>query len=254
MKAILTNGIVSLIVLGIGTANLYAADGYGDVTGQFVLMDDVPEPEIAVEKGDPAVRDSAVCAAETLYKNDLVIDPDTKGIQHIFVYMRRASDIHPDLEQPSDAEVVFDQKNCRFMPHTLLVRTGQSVTVKSDDPVAHNTHTYPILGQAVNFLLAPNDREGVPVPCTIPEPLPIQVKCDIHPWMQAYWLVLSHPYMAVTDSEGKFKIEKLPAGEHEFIVWHERVGYIDRRFNVTIEADQTTELEAVEVPLEQFEK
>ena len=35
-----------------------------------------------------------------------------------------------------------------------------------------------------------------------------------------------HPYVAVSALDGTFKISKLPAGELEFQVWHERVGYL----------------------------
>ena len=30
------------------------------------------------------------------------------------------------------------------------------------------------------------------------------VKCDIHPWMNAYVHAVSHPYFAITDAKGKF--------------------------------------------------
>ncbi|MEZ6125260.1 MAG: hypothetical protein R3C49_19095 [Planctomycetaceae bacterium] len=62
------------------------------------------------------------------------------------------------------------------------------------------------------------------------------MKCDFHPWMMAYWLVLDHPYAAATDAEGNFTISNLPVGEHEFRIWHERAGYIDRKFMVNVKA------------------
>lgn len=41
------------------------------------------------------------------------------------------------------------------------------------------------------------------------------------------WLVLrDNPYMAVTDADGRFAIKNLPVGEHEFVLWHERIGYL----------------------------
>jgi hypothetical protein len=65
--------------------------------------------------------------------------------------------------------------------------------VKSDDPVAHNTHTYTLRSDPVNIIIPPNDREGVPVRKPNPELLPMPVKCDIHPWMAAHWLIVDHP-------------------------------------------------------------
>ncbi|MCA9114568.1 MAG: hypothetical protein KDA79_05740 [Planctomycetaceae bacterium] len=240
------------------TVTATAADGYGTITGRFLLEGDVPKAAVQVEKGDASVKDSAVCAADTLLKNDLIIDSESKGIQNIFIYLRRAKDIHPDLKEPKTKELVFDQKGCRFTPHAMFVQVGQTVLVKSDDPIAHNTHTYPLRNNPDNFLIRPNDRDGVPIKPRVGELLPIQVKCDIHPWMLSYWLILDHPYAAVTSKDGSFKIEKLPAGKHEFRVWHERVGYVNagekRGFEIEVADGETTDLGTVKVPLKVFEE
>ena len=252
-------GLYALLIMGAvvtATPLLQAADpGYGTISGQFVLDGAVPERELAVKKGDPAARDPAVCAAADVYADDLVIDSESKGIANIFIYKRKARNVHPDLVKTPDAqrEVVFDQKGCRFIPHTMLVRTDQVVVVKSGDDCAHNTHTYPIRGSGLNMVISPNDRNGVKMEHPISEPMPTQVKCDIHSWMVAYWLILDHPYAAKTDENGKFSIEKLPVGTHEFRVWHERVGWIDRKFVVEV-AEGANELPVVEVPVARFDE
>lgn len=236
------------------------AEGWGSVTGRFELEGAPPELPLEVVKGDANVKDAPCCAAQDVPNESLVVDAKTKGIQNIFVYLQKApAEIHPSLKSSEKKELVLDQKGCRFIPHALVVRTDQQVVVKSDDNVAHNTHTYPIRGQSVNFILKPNDREGIKVPISATERLPVQVKCDIHPWMLAYWLVLDHPYAAVTDADGNFKIENLPAGEHEFIVWQERKGYLYRpgtdRFptlKVKIEDGKTTELGTIKIPASKF--
>jgi len=80
--------------------------------------------------------------------------------------------------------------------------------------------------------------------------LPIQVKCDLHSWMQAYWLVLDHPYSAITQADGTFEIKDLPVGTHQFRVWHERVGYLERSLKVKIKDGQTTQLDPMEYKIE----
>ena len=80
--------------------------------------------------------------------------------------------------------------------------------------------------------------------------LPIQVKCDLHNWMLAYWLVLDHPYSAITQADGSFEIQNLPAGTHKFRVWHERVGYLERKLSVEIQDGETTELSSMEYRVE----
>jgi hypothetical protein len=85
---------------------------------------------------------------------------------------------------------------------------------------------------------------GVPCTYTKAENGPIEVKCDLHPWMRAYHFPIDHPYVAVTDQDGKFSIKGLPAGKHVFKVWHEKAPgdakLLERRLEVTIEADQDT--------------
>lgn len=236
--------LAALLISGMNffTPATASAAEWGSVTGRFVFDGPAPKPTVQRKKGDPNVKDPNVCAATDHLNNDLVINSDNKGIQNIFMYMRRAKDVHPDLKESKEKTVVFDQKGCTFKPHALIVRTDQKVIVKSDDPVAHNTHTFPIKNQAVNFILAPNDREGKEVANPIPEILPMQVKCDIHPWMTAYWFVVDHPYAIVSDADGKFTIENLPAGKNDFRIWHEKAGYLDRKFSVNVKPGETIDL------------
>jgi len=229
------------------------AEGWGSLEGQFILKGDIPDVPPVVEKGDTTKKDAEVCAAKEIPNEGKMFDPKTKGIANVVIYMRKAPAVHPDLEKPKEEKVVFDQKNCRFFPHVLIVRTDQKVVCKSSDAVAHNVHTNPFGNTAANFIVQPNDEEGQDVAMPVPESLPVKIVCDIHPWMEAYWVVTNNPYTAVTDKEGKFKIDYLPEGDLEFRVWNEATGYIDRKFKVTVKAGETTTVEPVEVDVKEFE-
>ena len=226
--------VSSLAVLSTPAANAQ----WGSVKGQITVTGDVMPLKLIVKKGDAAVKDSAVCAAEDIPDESLVIDPATKGLANVVVWLaKKPAKMHPDLVKSKDAEVTFDQKGCRFLPHVLIVRTDQKVRVLSDDAVAHNTHTYPLKNQQVNFIVAPSDRKGIAVPSVnIEERLPAKVGCDIHPWMQAWWVILDHPYAAVTNAKGEFEIANLPDGEHEFRLWQEKAGYLERSRKITVKA------------------
>ncbi len=248
---------IFIVALLASSTSFFAAEeanaaGWGSVTGQFIFDGPVPEKVVQRKEGDQAVKDPAVCAAMKHFNNDLVINPDNKGIQNVFMYMRRAKKVHPELKKSKEKTVVFDQKGCTFSPHAMIVRTDQTVNVKSGDSVAHNTHTFPIKNQAVNFILAPNDREGKDVANVIPEILPMQVKCDIHPWMTAYWFVVDHPYAIVSDKDGKFTIENLPEGKNDFRIWHEKVGYVERKFTVDVKDGKTVDLGQIKISAEKF--
>ena len=236
--------------------------GYGDITGQILFDGDVPTLKLAVTEGDPKVKDPTICAAKNLTVNELLVDPETKGIANVFVYIyhknikKHEIKIHPEAAKIKESEkvIVFDQKNCRFLPHVMVIRNGQHVLIKSADGCAHNTHTSTIFNDEFNTIISPNDRVGVLLDTLeVPESLPMPVKCDIHPWMKAHWLIINHPYAAVTDKDGKFTIEKLPVGEIEFRVWHERPGYLDRKYVVTVEEGKN-ELEPRKFPASEFEE
>ena len=257
-RVMLTGGCVAVaLCVQLLTPNLArplsaADEKYGTLTGQFVLDGAIPVLKPLVAKGDAGTKDAAVCAADTVPDDGLVVDPASKGIANIFVYIKKAKDVHPSLKTPASPTVAFDQKGCRFFPHALFVRTNQEVKVLSEDPIAHNTHTFPLRNQAANTAIKPNERVGVPYKNAVSESLPMEVKCDFHPWMKAYWLVLDHPYAAITDKDGKFTIENLPAGEHEFVVWQEKVGYVERKLKVNVKAGGTTNLGTVKVPVAKF--
>ena len=63
--------------------------------------------------------------------------------------------------------------------------------------------------------------------------------------MRAYWLIIDHPYAALTDKDGKFQIDNLPVGEHNFRIWHERIGDIKKEYKVSVTAGDRVELPAV---------
>ena len=233
--------IVASFVVALAVQSAQAAD-YGNFSGQIVLDGGIPILIPKVRKGGD-VKDKQCCAAKTVANDELVVNKDNKGIQHIFIFLRSKvskKDIHPTLRKSKKNEVNFDQENCQFKPHSLIVRTDQRVVVKSQDNIAHNTHTFSIFNAGVNFIVSANDQVGVKMPAfPTKERLPFEVKCDIHSWMRAWWLVVDHPYATTTDKDGKFSIDKLPAGEHTFTIWHERVGYIVKEYDVKITRNKT---------------
>lgn len=230
-----------------------AAD-VGAIEGQIVLDGDAPKLLPKVSKGDATARDPATCAADEVPDESLVVDPASKGIANVIVYLRKApANMPAALKVSKEKELTMDQKGCRYFPHVLAVRTDQTVKCISSDPVAHNVNIAPFTNDPKNFIVAGNDKQGTAVTLPKPEGLPVNVKCDIHTWMQSYWVVTDHPYVAVTDKDGKFKIEGLPVGEHSFTVWQEKAGYINRKFTVNVKAGLQT-LPVTKVPVAAFEK
>jgi len=51
----------------------------------------------------------------------------------------------------------------------------------------------------------------------------VRVFCDIHSHMNAFILVFSHPFFAVTDGDGRYHIDNVPPGGYGVIAWNEGV-------------------------------
>lgn len=216
---------------------------FADLTGQILLDGAVPTLKNKVNKGDAAAKDAAVCAVMDIPYYNLSINPTNQGIADVFVYIRKAAKVKPELAAVPSEPIVVDQKQCMFVPHAMIVRCNQQVIATSQDAVPHNIHGYNVFNPGFNFTVAANDREGQKVPVdkanAKAEPLPIAVKCDIHTHMESFWLVIDHPYAAVTDADGKFTIAGLPVGKHTLTIWHSTGGYIAKTLDVEIKADGT---------------
>jgi hypothetical protein len=254
--------IAAAFVLWLGsipTGRSLAAD-YGTLTGRFVLEGDIPKFEALVKAGDSKAKDPAVCAKDSVPDESLVVDPQTKGIANVFVFLSKApKDVHPDLKASKESLVKFNQKGCRFFPHALILRTDQEIAILSDDPISHNTHVNPVRNASQNQTIGGNERSGlVKWKFSLPERSPAKVNCDIHGWMNAWWLIVDHPYAALSDKEGKFTIEKIPAGTHNFLIWQERsewlLGPQKRSIKVTIQPNETTDIGVMKIPASTFAK
>jgi hypothetical protein len=58
------------------------------------------------------------------------------------------------------------------------------------------------------------------------------VRCDVHGWMQATIRVDPHPFHAVTDARGAFRIDGVPEGRYTLEVWHEKLGTLSKEVEV----------------------
>jgi len=64
--------------------------------------------------------------------------------------------------------------------------------------------------------------------------------------MSAFILVLSHGYFAATGTDGRYRIERVPPGEYDVVVWTD--GEERSRKRVRVAPETTTELDFVVEP------
>lgn len=233
--------------------------GWGTIVGKLAFEGDAPAPRMLPTGG----KDPTACHPEGVLDDSLVVDSGSKGIKNIVIYARKVGRVNEEYEATAAEPVVFDQKNCQFLSHVVALRTSQPLDIKNSDPVAHNTSITPPADKGTNPLLPAGKGESFKFGRQ--QNVPVPVTCSIHPWMKSYILPRENPYFAVTDAQGAFKIDKLPAGEEiDFQVWHERgngsqgalviPGLTDGqgRFKKKLEPDQELDLGAVNVPAGNF--
>ena len=159
---------------------------------------------------------------------------DDGAVENVFVYLREAPAGVAD-EKPEEA-VRLEQRGCLYTPRILGVRVEQNIEIVNDDPTLHNVRALakanrpfnigqPARGTRTKFFRAPEK--------------PIQVKCDVHPWMSAYVFVMEHSFHSATGSDGQYRIDGLPAGTHELVFWHEKLG------EQTVEVEVTGDVEGL---------
>ena len=130
----------------------------------------------------------------------------------------------------SDAPAVtVDQKGCAYHPHVSAVRVGQTINITSHDAVMHNVHVIPEVAGQQNIS---QTTSGASNQIVFNTPDTVHLKCDVHPWMSAYIDVFDHPFFAVTDAAGHFKIDRLPAGTYTLVARHEMLGELRQTISV----------------------
>ncbi len=158
------------------------------------------------------------------------------GLANVFVYIKDGlgNKAYPIPRTP----VAIDQKGCRFLPHVSGAMVGQQVAFSNSDSTMHNVHMTPAVAgnDAFDVSQGPNsgpDRRQFHAP-----ELMIALRCNNHPWMQAYLNVVSNPFFAVSDAEGRYTIQGLPPGTYTLVADHEQLG--QQTATVTVAARQKT--------------
>lgn len=154
-------------------------------------------------------------------------------VQWAFVYVKTG--LEGRAFAPPAEPALLDQLGCRYIPHVLGVRVGQSIKLLNSDETLHNVHAMPEHSKAFNVGLA---EKGMSMSrkFTAPEVM-VPVKCDVHSWMQGFIGVMAHPFFAVSDENGAFTISGLPPGTYTLAVWHETFG--EQAVEVTLGPSET---------------
>ena len=188
----------------------------GTITGTVKFEGEVP----AMKKLE-ITKNPEVCGLTDKFDESVVVG-EGNGLKNTIIYLM---DISSGAGFPKGAKVKyeFDQKGCHFNPHVRLLPVGQRMTMLNPDKIMHNVHIFSRENPAFNKS-QPGSRRKMPVKAVKKAEGPVAVKCDVHGWMKAWIAYIPHPYFAVSDENGGYKLENVPPGTYKLGYWHEACG------------------------------
>ena len=140
-----------------------------------------------------------------------------------------------------ETPVVLDQTGCTYVPHVTGIMKGQNLMIKNSDKTLHNIHSMSEVNSSFNFAMPAKSDPSMKNFSKNEDPF--YIKCDVHPWMKSWVVILEHPYWAVTDKDGNYSInlDSLEAGTYDLCFWHEKwdkamkgAGYCSDEYKATV--------------------
>lgn len=130
------------------------------------------------------------------------------------------------LEEDSlkEKDYTLDQINCEFSPHILLIPKGATVSILNSEAILHNVRAFDEKAEMLFNDAMP--KKGQVLKKRFDDAGRFVFRCGVHHWMHAFVIVKEHPFYALTDETGSFKIKNIPEGMYTLTVWHEELGEI----------------------------
>jgi plastocyanin len=205
----------------------------GDISGAVVYKGASP-----ARTKLPVTIDQYICGKEK-DAEDLVLS-ERRGVWNAVVWLENA----PNGAGWGKAlpKVEMDQKGCVFVPRVVVVPVGGTVDFLNSDRLLHNLHSK----SKENVTFNRTQPHGRVIPVTFNKPEIVTITCDLHSWMRSWVVVAEHPFYAVTDQEGAFKIHNVPPGKYRLRMWQEALGSASRE--VVVDAQGATVTFDVKAP------
>jgi hypothetical protein len=239
--------LLAAVWLGSSVASAHSYDVVdvqqgGTIDGQVTLDGAVPEPKgfNLITFPDPAYcgRISNGKGWRLLYDFNVASDG---GLKNAIVTLEGVGSGKPfDLSVP-----LIEARDCLFQPWVTIVRNGHAVEVVNMDPVMHDIQGYetsPEAGARVLFntpLILNHQHQRGNIHAihnhapgkSLVGPIYLNkgrrtfyMQCGFHAYMESWAMAVNNPYYAVTDEQGGFKIDNVPPGTYQMVVWHPQSG------------------------------
>lgn len=146
----------------------------------------------------------------------VVIDTQ-KRVQGAIVYVKSGLKDNA-FDASNETPLAFSIRACQFSPHVFGVGVGQHIVIRNEGSEFHSFHTVSKLNLPQTGTLLSQSVKTV----SFPKPeIGVSIRCDVHPWEEAWANVFDHLFYSVTESGGAFEIRGLAPGKYVLGVWHE---------------------------------
>ena len=234
-----------LVVLTVGPAPAYDVidvQHSGMIEGTVLLDGAVPEPKgfNLITFPDPAYCGRISNGRGWRLLHDFVVDAQG-GLKDAIVLLEGV-----EAGKPFEMSVpLIEARDCMFQPFMTIVRNGHAVEVINMDPVMHDIQGYETSIEAgartlFNTPLVMNHQHRRGDLHAIHNHAPgkslvgpiylnkgrrtFYMQCGFHAYMESWAMAVNNPYYALTDANGAYKIENIPPGTYQLVVWHPQTG------------------------------
>jgi hypothetical protein len=195
------------------TGTQFVAQQTGRLHGQLTWKGPLPAVS-ALESVDHPLEVSSRPVRPRINPNQLRLAGDRRGLTGAFVWLEGVDPARAPPWNPSPATLVMHGQ--QFTPERLFLRQGDPLTLQSRDRFHH---TLQARGAQYFSVTLPNP--DVPRTRTMAQSGVVEVRSGSGAfWARAYVLVQPHPYMALTDEQGHFSFDQVPAGRYQLHAWH----------------------------------
>jgi len=210
----LTKVDIAALVILCGPGMVAPAPGGGAINGSVTYTGTPAKADpINMSKEPECVKMHAKAVM-----NEKVVTGPGNSLRNVVVYISAGAS---DNSAVPTTAVSFNQEGCQYTTHVLAFRVGQEVRISNNDPFSHNIHPIARINREWNRIQLPGTP---PFSYSYENEEFIPVKCNIHSWMQAYFVVLKTGHFAVTREDGRFTLPDLSPGRYTVTAWHETYG------------------------------
>jgi len=148
------------------------------------------------------------------------IDPKTRSVKEAVVFLRgidsgasRPWNLPPVAVEMGQGQITVIQGERRG--RVGFVRRGDAISVSSNETIYHV-----LRGRGAAFFGLTLPEPNHPISRTLVKPGRVELSSGTGLyWARAELFVADHPYYTVTDADGRFAFDRVPAGNVEVVVW-----------------------------------